>query len=87
MQEESNKVSFISKVGDKFRGFDQFSESFHMRMDNGNHAYPSFFGAILSFVVVLFIAAFAFAKMDTLLGFKDVDVIERVVESFFEHEE
>ena len=68
---------FFQGCKDKMKGIDQFSEGFQMRLEKGeSKTYPSYFGAILSIIGVFVLFSFAVAKMETLLGIKDVDIIE-----------
>jgi len=58
-----------------------------MRLESDSSTYPSYMGAILTIVVVLIMIAFAMAKTETLLGLKDIDIIETFIDNAIDDSE
>ena len=58
-----------------------------MKLERDESHYTSFFGAISTLVVALFLTGFVYTKMLTLFGRKDVDVIESTKEAYFNDNE
>ena len=69
--------------GEKVKGFDSFNEGFHMRLDNGETNYGSYFGALLTFANLVIMCGFAYTKLDTLVGRSDVSIIESFQDGYF----
>ena len=54
-----------------------------MKLERDETTYASFFGAISTLVVALFLSGFVYTKMLTLFLRKDVDIIESTKDAYF----
>lgn len=54
-----------------------------MKLDNGDQTYGSYCGVFFTVFFSLIMVGFAYTKMDSLLGYDDVDIIEAFQDNFF----
>ena len=55
-----------------------------MKVERDETTYTSWFGTLATILVAFFLAGFAFAKVQTLIKRKDVDIIESKQDNAFE---
>ena len=58
-----------------------------MKLEHDESAYTSCLGAMCTIVVAIFLFGFSYTKMITLVGRKDVDIIESTQDFYFEDNE
>ena len=73
----------LHKLGYHFKQIDGFAEGFSMKLERDESHYTSYFGALSTIVVACFMLGFCYTKMLTLLGRKDVDIIESTQDFHF----
>ena len=54
-----------------------------MKLDNGEQKYGSFFGVFVTVLFGLVLFGFSYAKMETLIGRDDIDIISSYEENHF----
>lgn len=73
----------MRSAGKKFRMIDQFPESFAMRIQKEDTSQTSYFGACCSIVLAIMLVGFMYAKVQTLLKLKDVDIFSATQDFYF----
>ena len=62
-------------LGESCKRIDVFSERFQMKLDGNDPAYRSYMGAFCTIIVTVFLMAFSYTKMSTLIERSDVDIM------------
>ena len=83
MENQHRNRNCFTQCGDIIKGIDQFGEGFRMKLDNGEQKYGSFFGVFVTVLFGLVLFGFSYAKMETLIGRDDIDIISSYEENHF----
>ena len=73
----------FSSLTSQARSMDSFSQSFKMKLENGQTSMGSLLGFCLTIVTALAVMGFAYTKAQILFERKEVDVITSVAKDFF----
>ena len=77
----------IGKKSSWCMGLDNFSESFHMKIESDGSMYlPSCAGSLCSFLLFFMVFGYAVQKIDIMYHRKEHDITESMVDSYFDHD-
>ena len=60
--------------------YDQYSESFQLKLDGGKDRLPSRMGTLCSIIQLFVTMAYAYLKMGVLINKRDVDILSAIAE-------
>ena len=74
----------MSKIGNKIRSQDQFGESFHMKLKDGEDVVQTWMGSFCSIFLMAVIILYTIQKVDVLMEKKDVDILTSLNDSYLD---
>ena len=63
--------------------YDNFSEGYNIKVDQGSETLPSKMGTVCSFTIFIVLIVYAQYKINILLNKQSVDILTTVYEDFF----